>query len=189
MDAHPLARTYLQGYSLPASEVKAYAKAERHIPLLSFFVPVSCLVSCIPMGFAWTRSDVQSGRVGDPNFYQLIAGSILQLLSLAALVCSTVFHAKLARLSWLLTWILVAISASCTLSNIPLYLLSPTAWSMIIAFSGNDITGINHSANSACDLISFKIPFYKYLNSTYSEREVRKRNALKSARRRCVIIQ
>jgi len=88
------------------------------------------------MAFAWKHSDPQIGRVDDPDFFQLIAGSIIQLLSLATLAYPTVFHAKVARLSWFLTWVLIGVSASCTLSSILLYPLSSTAWSMVVAFAG-----------------------------------------------------
>lgn len=132
----PSTETFLQGYRLPANEARAYDRGASSVPFLSFFVPTICLVSCIPMGLAWICSDQQKGTPNDPDFYQLIAGSILQVLGLATLVYPTIFHIRLARYSWLLIWILVAISAACTLSSIALYLLVPTAWSMVAAFSG-----------------------------------------------------
>ena len=121
---------------MPATEVSEYNKTKRLIHLWGFFVPATCMLACIPVGFAWVRSNRQSGRVDDPDFSQLIAASIIQLLSLVTLVYPTVFSARLARLPGLLTWILITVSASCTISSVPLYLLSTTAWSMVIAFTG-----------------------------------------------------
>ena len=106
------------------------------ISTLSFFVPAILLLSCIPIALAWTRSPREVGASDDANFYQLIAGSLIQLLSLATLLYPTLFHFKFQGHSWLWTWILAAFSVACTILSVLLYVFLPVAWSMVVAFGG-----------------------------------------------------
>jgi hypothetical protein len=76
------------------------------------------------------------GTIGDANFYQLVAGSIVQLLGLGTMIYPTVFHSKQDGPSWFWTWVLATISLICTVLSIPFYILFPTAWSMVVSFAG-----------------------------------------------------
>ncbi|KAI8633516.1 hypothetical protein F5Y19DRAFT_413953 [Xylariaceae sp. FL1651] len=122
---------------LPSKVAKAYpGNVDVVESYFGFAIPVICLLSCIPIALAWTHSDPNVGTVADANFYQLIAGSILQVLGLGTTLYPTLFHSKLSRPSWFLTWFLAAISLIFTILSIPLYVLLPTAWSTVIAFAG-----------------------------------------------------
>jgi len=80
---------------LPTAAARAYkASPKGLISTLSFFVLAILLLSCIPIALAWTRSPRGVGSSDDANFYQLIAGSLIQLLSLATLLYPTLFHFK-----------------------------------------------------------------------------------------------
>jgi hypothetical protein len=103
--------------------------------VLNFAIPVICLAACIPMGVAWIRSNPRIGKATDPEFFQLIAGSVLQSLSLATLVYPTLFKASISHLPWLLTWILVGSSTICIFLSVLFYPLVSTCWSMVLAFS------------------------------------------------------
>ena len=103
---------------------------------LIFFVPTVCLLSCIPMVLAWTRSPRKVGNVHDAGFYQSIAGSLIQLLGLATLLWPTLFHPKISEHSWVWVWTLAVFSGVCTLVSVPLFVLLPVAWSMVVAFGG-----------------------------------------------------
>ncbi|KAI3317225.1 hypothetical protein HD806DRAFT_515805 [Xylariaceae sp. AK1471] len=103
---------------------------------LILVIPAICLLSCIPTALAWIHSDPNVGTVGDANFYQLVAGSVVQLLGLGTMIYPTVFHSRLARTPWFWTWFLATVSLTCTVLSIPFYVLFPTAWSMVIAFTG-----------------------------------------------------
>jgi hypothetical protein len=106
------------------------------ISVLSFFVPTICLLSCIPIALAWTHSPREVGTIADANFYQSIAGSLVQLLSLATLLWPTLFHSTFSGRSWFWTWILAVFSGGFTILSVPLYVFLPTAWSMAVAFGG-----------------------------------------------------
>jgi hypothetical protein len=106
------------------------------ISTLSFIVPTICLLSCIPIALAWTHSPRKVGTIHDANFYQLIAGSLVQLLSLATLLWPTLFHSTFSGYYWLWTWILAVFSGVCAIISVPLYVFLPTAWSMAVSFGG-----------------------------------------------------
>lgn len=76
------------------------------------------------------------GASDDANFYQLIASSLIQLLSLATLLYPTLFHSKFSGHPWLWTWILAVFSVACTILSVLLYVFLPVAWSMTVAFGG-----------------------------------------------------
>jgi hypothetical protein len=121
----------------PVAVARAYqANLDGVRSALSFFVPTVCLLSCIPMGLAWTHSPWQVGTVDDANFYQLLAGSLIQLLSLATLLWPTLFHSRFSEHTWLWVWALAVFSGACTIMSIPLFVFLPVAWSMVVAFSG-----------------------------------------------------
>ena len=120
-----------------AAVARAYeAGSGELISILSFFVPTICLLSCIPIALAWTHSPRQVGTTADANFYQSIAGSLIQLLSLATLLWPTLFHSTFSGRSWFWTWILAVFSGVCTILSVPLYVFLPNAWSMAISFGG-----------------------------------------------------
>ncbi|EPE37130.1 hypothetical protein GLAREA_09293 [Glarea lozoyensis ATCC 20868] len=122
---------------LPAAVARAYeASSKGLISTLSFFVPAILLISCVPIALAWTRSPQEVGASNDANFYQLIAGSLIQLLSLATLLYPTLFHSKFQGHSWLWTWILALFSVACTILSVLIYVFLPVAWSMVVAFGG-----------------------------------------------------
>jgi hypothetical protein len=108
----------------------------RSINALNFIVPSTLLLTCIPIGLAWTRSATEMGRSNDANFYQSLAGSILQLLSLATLLYPTIAHSRISGHPWVWTWVLASVSVVCTLLSPALYTVVPVAWSMVLAFAG-----------------------------------------------------
>ncbi|PVH70943.1 hypothetical protein DL98DRAFT_617245, partial [Cadophora sp. DSE1049] len=126
-----------RGQRSPAVVARAYeSSSEGLLSTLSFFVPVILLLSCIPIALAWTHSPHEVGRNDDANFYQLIAGSLVQVLSLATLLYPTLFHSTFAGQSWLWTWTLAVISVACTFLSVLLYVFLPITWSMGLAFGG-----------------------------------------------------
>ncbi|KAF7508415.1 hypothetical protein GJ744_009268 [Endocarpon pusillum] len=118
----------------PEHAVEAYTSAS---PTLSFLVPTISLLSCIPAALAWSHASRQVGNAKDAEFYQLVSSSAMQLLGVVTLIWPTVFHARLGRLSWVLTWILAGSGACFTLLAVPLYLLLPTSWSALSSFGGS----------------------------------------------------
>ncbi|EHK22177.1 uncharacterized protein TRIVIDRAFT_221460 [Trichoderma virens Gv29-8] len=104
---------------------------------LNFIVPVVLLLSIIPAALAWTHGTTVRGTSGDSDFYQAIAGSLLQMLGIVTFIWPTLSHPRLSLLSWFWIWIAAGFSVLCALSSVLLYLYLPsTTWSFIIAFSG-----------------------------------------------------
>ncbi|KAF2497257.1 hypothetical protein BU16DRAFT_526278 [Lophium mytilinum] len=106
---------------------------------LLFIVPATCLLSCIPTAIAWihTAPGPAPRPTLDPNFYQLLSSSALQLLSLLTLVWPLMFHAELARMSWVWTWVLAGTSACSTIAAVFFYVWLSMAWSWVLSFAGS----------------------------------------------------
>lgn len=116
---------------------KAYENHERNsIYTLNFFVPTTLLLTCIPVALAWRQSPESLGLSQDANFYQLIAGALLQLLNLVTLLYPTIVRSRISGRPWVFTWVLGATSGVCMVLSIPLYIKAPVAWSMAVAFGG-----------------------------------------------------
>ena len=122
--------------SLPTVSRAYEARRRSVISTLSFFIPIICLLSCIPIALAWTHSPQEVGTAKDANFYQLVANALIQLLSLATLLWPTLFHSTFSGHSWLWTWTLAVFSGICTIMSVPLYVFLPNAWSIAVAFGG-----------------------------------------------------
>jgi len=103
---------------------------------LSFVVPVVGFMSCVPTGFACYYSAPEKGTIIDSDFYEMIAASIMLLLSLGTMIWPTCINGRLPGLAGLWTWVLVAVSFLCACLAPGLYLAVPTMWSIMIAFAG-----------------------------------------------------
>lgn len=103
---------------------------------LNFIVPIVSLVSVIPAALAWKYGIMEKVTFTDPNFYQAIAGSVLQLLSLVTFIWPTLSHPRLSRLNWVWIWILAGCSTLCALTSPLLYWFFSTTWSFLISFIG-----------------------------------------------------
>jgi hypothetical protein len=121
----------------PSNAIEAYKTKSNLNATLSFLVPVISLISCVPAALAWYNSSPEIGTLHDPNFYQLISGSIMQLLGLVTLIWPMIFHSRLASLTWFWTWILAGSSACMTVLAMALFLVVPTGWSALISFGGS----------------------------------------------------
>lgn len=124
-------------HQVPKGPAKAYDGAQRMNATLSFLVPTISLLSCIPAALAWSHALPKVGTVRDADFYQLVSTSAMQVLGIITLVWPTLYHARLARLSWIWTWILAIVSTGCTLAALSLYALLPTSWSALFSFGGS----------------------------------------------------
>jgi hypothetical protein len=103
---------------------------------LNFIVPMVLLASVVPAALAWKYGIVQKVTFTDPNFYQTITGSILQLLSLVTFIWPTLHHPRLSRLNWIWIWIPAGFSVLCALICPFLYWFFSTTWSFLISFFG-----------------------------------------------------
>lgn len=103
---------------------------------LNCIVPVVSLVSVIPAALAWKYGMAEKVTLSDPNFYQTISGSILQLLSLGTFIWPTLDHPRLSRLNWIWIWILAGFSALCALMSPFLYWSLSTTWSFVVSVIG-----------------------------------------------------
>ncbi|KAH7345908.1 hypothetical protein BKA66DRAFT_478672 [Pyrenochaeta sp. MPI-SDFR-AT-0127] len=114
----------------------AYQASEIMRSSLNFIVPIVSLVSVVPAALAWKYGIVEKVTFTDPNFYQAITGSVLQLLSLVTFIWPTLSHPRLSRLNWVWIWILAGCSVLCALTSPLLYWFFSTTWSFVISFVG-----------------------------------------------------
>lgn len=104
---------------------------------LNFIVPAVLLLSIIPAALAWTHGKEEQGSSNDSDFYQAIAESILQILSIAIFIWLTLSHPRLSLFSWFWIWLAAGFSILCALLSIIFYVYLPsTSWSFTIAFAG-----------------------------------------------------
>ncbi|KAH6638511.1 hypothetical protein BKA67DRAFT_147876 [Truncatella angustata] len=104
---------------------------------LQFGVPTSCLLCCIPIGLAYFYSVSEPGTITDSDFWQLVAGSGMQTLSLATMIWPAMVSTKVLDLSRTYIWFLATTSAISVPASILLYLFLSIRWSIIISFGGN----------------------------------------------------
>ncbi|KAL2201939.1 hypothetical protein CC79DRAFT_1338617 [Sarocladium strictum] len=122
----------------PLNAVAAYLEtAASARATLEFVVPAVCLLCCIPVGYACFYSPPEPGTTTDSDFWQLVAGSVMQYLSLATLLWPGVVQSKLPRLSGVYTWLLASISAIAVLTSIVLFRFVSSRWSIVVSFAGN----------------------------------------------------
>jgi hypothetical protein len=119
----------------------AYQQSLNTNSMLAFIVPVLSLISSIPAYLAYTHSAHQVGSASDADFYQLISGSSVQLLSILVLVIPTFSNARLVPMAWFWTWVLAGASTLCAIVAIPLYLYVHTEWSAMVSFIGSVVQG------------------------------------------------
>jgi hypothetical protein len=103
---------------------------------LIVIVPAVSLLAAIPAGLAWTYGSNKPGTTANPDFYQAIAGAVMQLLGLLTFVWPTLSHPRLSSMAWVWIWILAAISTLCAILSIPLFLVVSSTWSFVVAFAG-----------------------------------------------------
>jgi hypothetical protein len=105
--------------------------------IFTFLVPVTALLSGIPAGLSFYHSSNNTGTTFDPDFWQLVASSAIQVLSVVTLILPTIFNIRLAKMAWLWTWLLAAVAVCSSIVVPPLYLNVPTKWSAIVSFAGS----------------------------------------------------
>jgi hypothetical protein len=123
--------------STPKNVVEAYQTSPNINSTLTLLVPVTILLSTIPMALSWYHSSGDSGTISDPDFWQLVASSVIQILGVVTLTVPTIFNLRLAKMAWLWTWISAGVSVCCSIIAPPLYLNVPTKWSGMISFGGS----------------------------------------------------
>lgn len=121
----------------PKNIAHAYQQSLDTTSTLAFIVPVLSLISSIPAFLAWTHSSHHVGSTSDADFYQLISGSSMQLLSILILIIPTVSNIRLVKMAWFWTWVLAGASTTCAIVAVPLYWHVPTEWSAMISFAGS----------------------------------------------------
>lgn len=136
VDAHPLTK-HRDIQSKPTTTFPSKLPTPPNMRAgLNFIVPITCLLSMIPAALAWSHGSRQPGNSTDADFFQSIAGSLLQLLGLLTFIWPTLSHPRLVGHSWWYTWILAVSSAICAVLCIPLYLVVPSTWSFAVGFTG-----------------------------------------------------
>lgn len=122
----------------PPNPTKTYPHSNDINTTLSFIVPPICLLSCIAAGLAQWHTPSQVGSYNNGNLYQVISGSIIQLLGAGILICPISSSASLLGMPRIWTCVLAGTSIICTMTAIPLYLVVvvPTAWSGLLSFHG-----------------------------------------------------
>jgi hypothetical protein len=109
---------------------------------LNFIVPIVSLVSVVPAALAWKYGRVETITLTDPNFYQTISGSVLQLLSLVTFIWPTLDHPRLSRLNWVWIWILAGCSVLCAVISPLIYWFFSTTWSFVVSFVGGILQAV-----------------------------------------------
>lgn len=99
---------------------------------LKVFVPTTCVLSASITIVAFYHSSHQKGKSSEADFYQLISNSLFQLLSNLILVLPTIYNSRLHGHAWFWTWSLALVSTVCAVLAVPLYLIAPTEWSMVV---------------------------------------------------------
>lgn len=124
--------------SPPVDAASAYPSAISSLrPTFEFTVPTVCLLCCIPIGYACFYSSSQPGTTKDSDFWELVAGSILQCLSLATLLWPAVVQSRLHPQSSIYIWILSITSVVTVPISILFYSLVSARWSIVTDFAGN----------------------------------------------------
>ena len=98
-------------------------------------VPIASLLSTIPAALAWRYGGVERGTTMDSDFYQAIAGMMLQFLSLI-IFWPSLSDPQLSIKSRFLILDPCGFSGLSSLVSVPLYLVLSTTWSFIVAFVG-----------------------------------------------------
>lgn len=99
-------------------------------------VPVVCVLSAVPAALAWKNGSNMRGATTDADFYQAIAGAMMQLLGLVTFVWPTLSHPRLCSMAWFWIWILAAFSALCAILSIPLFLTVSSTCCFVVGFIG-----------------------------------------------------
>jgi hypothetical protein len=122
---------------MPKNAVEAYHSSSNLNSTLTFLVPVTAVLSGIPAGLAFYHSSGDAGITSDPDFWQLVASSAIQILSVVTLILPTIFNIRLAKMAWVWTWIFAGVTVCCSIVAPPLYLVVSTKWSAIVSFAGS----------------------------------------------------
>lgn len=104
---------------------------------LNFIVPGVCLLCCIPVGYAYYYGSPEHGTATDSDFWQLVAGSTMQALSILTLFLQGTIQDHPARLSRIYSGLLLITSALAIPVSIVLYLYASTRWSMTVSYVGS----------------------------------------------------
>jgi len=85
---------------------------------------------------AWTHGSSHTGTTTNPDFYQAIAGAMMQLFGLLTFVWPTLSYPRLCAMAWIWIWVLAAFSTVCAVLSIPLFLAMSSTWIFVIEFAG-----------------------------------------------------
>ncbi|KIL87221.1 hypothetical protein FAVG1_09778 [Fusarium avenaceum] len=107
----------------PSDAVTAYPVMSASVRAsLNFIVPGVCLLCCIPVGYAYYYGSPERGTATDSDFWQLVAGSAMQALSIFTLLLNGGIQDHPARASRIYSGLLVIASAIAIPVSIVLYL-------------------------------------------------------------------
>jgi hypothetical protein len=101
---------------------------------LTFLIPTVFLIAVIPAAIAWKLDQSIRGTKSDLSFWQLVASSVLQLLSLVTFLWP-IRETNRPSLTWVCVWILGGLSTICAVVSVPLYLAQSTIASFVISFA------------------------------------------------------
>jgi hypothetical protein len=128
----------------PSNAVTAYPGMSASLPMilnvrasLNFVVPSVCLFCCIPIGYAYFYGSPTHGTATDSDFWQLVAGSAMQLLSIVTLFLPSNVQGKLPHLSGIYSGLLLIASGITLPASIVLYLFVSARWSIVVSYIGN----------------------------------------------------
>ena len=123
-------------HTLVPEAVNVGIRSDNMQSTLTFIVPTVSLLAIIPATLAWRHGESAPGSTYDSNFWQAISSSIMQLLSLVTFIWPTWSNPRLSQLTWFWISLLAGFSATCAIVSVPVYLVFPTTWSFVVAFSG-----------------------------------------------------
>jgi hypothetical protein len=106
-------------------------------PALAFIVPVTCAISAIPAFFASAYAENKPGGKKDPDFFQLLASGLIQLLGIFTAFWPIYKKLRPDRVAWIKSCTLAAISVCFTFAAVPLYLLISTTWGGLSLLAGS----------------------------------------------------
>jgi hypothetical protein len=104
--------------------------------MLNILILTLCFFASIPAYLCFSSTPLRPRSSTDANFYQLLSGDLLQILSVVTLLWPTVFHARLSRMAWFWTWALAAITTIYADLCVVLYLWASMGWSGLLGFLG-----------------------------------------------------
>lgn len=112
------------------------------LPTLNILILTLCFFASIPAYLCFSSTPPGHGASTDANFYQLLSGGVLQILSIVTLLWPTVFHARLSRIAWFWTWAMAGLATVCAGLSMIFYLRVSVGWSGLLGFLGEASMGM-----------------------------------------------